>query len=122
LSASGGRSPNRKEWTMKLVQVIAAMAIAGAAQAQPGAPAGGAAPQPQVPGNEQAVKRLYLVCDAESSQRLLDADEGAYCSAVAERLLRHYFKGDLSSLLAWWRGEKAARVAAAGGAEGAAGP
>jgi hypothetical protein len=98
---------------MKLVQVIAVSALAMAAQAQ-------ATPSdaPPVPQAEADVRRLYLVCDAESARRLLDAVEGAYCSAVAERLLRHYFKGDLPALLAWWRAEKAQRGASRGGGGG----
>lgn len=61
---------------------------------------------------EDQVKRHYLNCDMVSARRMLDASESSHCAAVAERLLKHHFSGDLGALLAWWQGEKASFRAA----------
>lgn len=62
---------------------------------------------------EDQMKRHYLNCDMVSSRRMLDASESTHCSAVADRLLKQHFAGDLGALLAWWQGEKAGFRAAA---------
>jgi hypothetical protein len=62
---------------------------------------------------EAQIKRHYLNCDHVSSRRVLDAAEGAHCTAVADRLLKHHFRGDLTALLAWWRSERDSFRAAA---------
>lgn len=52
---------------------------------------------------EVNLKRLYLRCARESSQRLLGFDEAARCGVVGEVLKARSFGGDFNALLAWWR-------------------
>jgi hypothetical protein len=49
------------------------------------------------------LKRIYLRCARESSQRLLSLDEMHQCSVAADILMRRSFAGDFNALLAWWR-------------------
>ena len=55
---------------------------------------------------ESDLKVLYLSCSRESSQRLLDPGEAAFCSTAGEALKRRSFGGDFDALLAWWRAQR----------------
>jgi hypothetical protein len=77
---------------------------------------------PAQPSEEQAaapsrlpsvatLKSEYVQCEQVSSQRKLSMHGAAYCSAVAEQLLKRGFDGDLDRLLAWWRAERATPTA-----------
>ena len=70
-----------------------------------------AAAQARLP-SVAALKSEYIQCEQLSSQRRLSMHGAAYCSAVAEQLLKRGFEGDLDRLLAWWRAERATPTAA----------
>lgn len=46
---------------------------------------------------------LFLRCDRESSERLLDLSEAVPCGMALDALLKRQFAGDFGALLAWWR-------------------
>lgn len=52
---------------------------------------------------ERDLERLFLRCDRESSQRLLDFDEAALCSTGFEALKKRKFGGNFDAMLTWWR-------------------
>lgn len=57
------------------------------------------APEPQL-------KALYLQCQRDAMQGLLDFGDAARCSIVHEVLLKHVFRGDFQALVAWWRQQR----------------
>lgn len=57
------------------------------------------------------LERLFLLCDAESSQHALEFEDGVMCGMAWDTLLRHGFGGDIASLLAWWREHRDPRPA-----------
>jgi hypothetical protein len=49
------------------------------------------------------LKRRYLACEEEATQRVLDAGTAARCSLTYEALLRDAFGGRFEDLRAWWQ-------------------
>ena len=57
-----------------------------------------------VPANE--LRRVYLACARESSDRLLEPGEAVVCAMVADTLLAREFNGDFHALIAWWQAQR----------------
>lgn len=50
-----------------------------------------------------SLQAFFLRCDAESRESLLALDDAVRCAMAWDALLKRDFKGDVHSLLAWWR-------------------
>jgi hypothetical protein len=61
----------------------------------------------------QHLKRVYLACSHEATQRILQTTEAAGCSVVHDVLLHRDFKGDFDAMVAWYQAAKAAPPVAA---------
>ena len=61
---------------------------------------------------DACLKRMLFVCGDAANQRVMDTGSAFTCSMSYEALLHKSFGGDFSQMLAWWRGERAARTAA----------
>ena len=56
------------------------------------------------------LERLFLRCESESSERMMDFSEAALCSISLETLKQRRFGGDFNALLAWWRLQREERA------------
>lgn len=85
--------------------------------AQPARPAAAAAAAVVEPALARAtpaqLKSAYLQCERQAQSTLLDFATAARCSLIYEELKRRVFDGDFERVLAWWREQRAAEVAAA---------
>ena len=61
---------------------------------------------------DACLKRLLFVCGEAANQRAMDTGSAYICSMNYEALLHKSFGGNFAQMLAWWRGERAARSAA----------
>jgi hypothetical protein len=61
---------------------------------------------------DACLKRMLFVCGEAANQRVMDTGSAFTCSMSYEALLHKSFGGDFTQMLAWWRGERAARSAA----------
>ncbi len=61
---------------------------------------------------DACLKRMLFVCGEAANQRAMDTGSAYTCSMSYEALLHKSFGGNFAQLLAWWRGERAARSAA----------
>lgn len=52
---------------------------------------------------EPQLKKYFLMCSRESSQRMLDFDDAVRCSMANDALLKRSFGGDFGELISWWR-------------------
>lgn len=53
---------------------------------------------------------IFATCTQAADRGLLDLGSAAACSFGYEALLKKGFGGDFGRLMAWWRGERPARV------------
>ena len=60
---------------------------------------------------DACLKRMLFVCGDAANQRVMDTGSAFTCSMNYEALLHKSFGGDFGQMLAWWRGERAARMA-----------
>lgn len=60
--------------------------------------------------NERDLKRFYVRCSQEGSERRLDGGEAMACSVGYDVLLQKHFAGDFKRLLAWSRSPRAAET------------
>jgi hypothetical protein len=57
----------------------------------------------------EQLRSVFVRCDRESSERLLDLADGIPCAMAFDALLRREFGGNMEELLRWWRARRAAR-------------
>ncbi|HEY8047985.1 MAG TPA: hypothetical protein VIE63_02350 [Ramlibacter sp.] len=60
--------------------------------------------------SDACLKRLLFQCGDAANQRVMDLGSASTCSMGYEALLHKSFGGDFVAMLAWWRGERAARA------------
>ena len=55
---------------------------------------------------EPALRAIFLRCDRESRERVLQFDEGVRCALAWDALLKRGFTNDVGALLAWWKDQR----------------
>lgn len=55
---------------------------------------------------QASLRAIFLRCDRESREHLLDPDDAVRCAMAWDALLKRGFANDVNALLAWWREQR----------------